>query len=130
MKNVKKYMGIDEDEFGGMTETGRIIRQAWAFGLIPESETCEGWLMAGVEDLWRKVNAEWEKYGFLVGNLPPEIRERFDRIEKEAIEKARAAGWDPELRDDDQAAFSAEIGCCMSNIYRQSWGIAGGFTIV
>ena len=101
MKNVKKYMGIDEDEFGGMTETGRIIRQAWAFGLIPESETCEGWLMAGVEDLWRKVNAEWEKYGFLVGNLPPEIRERFDRIEKEAIEKARAAGWDPELRDDD-----------------------------
>lgn len=94
-------MGIDKDEFGGMTETGRIIRQAWAFGLIPESETCEGWLMAGIEDLWRKVNEEWEKYGFLVRNLPPEIRERFDRIESDAIAKARAAGWDPEVAEDD-----------------------------
>ena len=101
MKEPKKYVGIHKDDYGGMTERGSIIRQAWAFGLIPETETCEGWLIAGLEDLWRKVNAEWEKYGFLVSNLPPEIRERFDRIEREAMTRAREAGWDPELDDDD-----------------------------
>ena len=101
MKAPKKYVGIDKDEYGGMTDSGRIIRQAWAFGLIPETETCEGWLSAGLEDLWRNVNAEWEKYGFLVSNLPPEIRERFDRIEAEAVVRAREAGWDPELDDND-----------------------------
>src|SRR6056300_966554 len=73
MQNQKRYVGIDNDLNGGMTDTGKIIRDAWVFGIIPETETCEGWLAAGIEDLWRKVNAEWEKHGFLVGNLPPEL---------------------------------------------------------
>lgn len=89
-----KYVGIHSDINGGMTDTGKIIRDAWEFGIIPESETCEGWLAPGIEDLWRKVDAEWEKYGFLVGNLPEELRQRFLRIHDEAFEKAKASGWD------------------------------------
>jgi hypothetical protein len=100
-KATKRYVGIDKEINGGMTDTGKIIRDAWVFGIIPETETCEGWLPQGIEDLWRKVNAEWEKYGFRVDGLPDDLRERFLRIQNEAVEKARAAGWNPELGEDD-----------------------------
>lgn len=96
MHEPKRYVGIYNDINGGMTDSAKIIRDAWVFGLIPKSETCEGWLAAGLEELWRKVDAEWEKYGFLVGNLPDELRERFMLIHGEAMERARAAGWDAE----------------------------------
>lgn len=79
-----------------MTDTGKIIRDAWVFELIPETETCEGWMVQGIQDLWQKVNDKWAEYGFLVGNLPPDIRARFDRIQSQAVVDARAAGWDPE----------------------------------
>lgn len=92
----KKYVGIYNDECGGMTDTGKIIRDAWIFGIIPETETCDGWLISGIQDLWDKVEKEWEKYGFMVSNLPPEIRERFDRIQSEAIARAKAEGWNPD----------------------------------
>lgn len=92
----KRYVGIDNEINGAMTDTAKIIRDAWAFDIIPETETCEGWLAGGIEDLWRKVDAEWEKYGFLVSNLPEDIREKFMRIQAEAIDKAKAAGWDGE----------------------------------
>ncbi len=96
MKDVKRYVGIHNDVNGGMTHTGKIIRDAWIFGLIPETETCEGWLAQGLEDLWTRVNKEWEKYGFLVSNLPDELKQNFMRIQDEAFAKAKAAGWDPE----------------------------------
>ncbi|PLX38682.1 MAG: hypothetical protein C0606_04995 [Hyphomicrobiales bacterium] len=96
MAEPKRYVGIDNDVNGGMTDTGKIIRDAWIFGLIEESETCAGWTAQGIESLWTKVSARWEEYGFLVSNLPPEMRERFDRIQSEAIERARAAGWNPD----------------------------------
>lgn len=100
-KQGKKYVGIYNDINGGMTATGKIIRDAWAFGLIPETETCEGWLPQGIEDLWRRVNTEWEKYGFLVSNLPDELREKYMHIQDEAIQRAREAGWDPEAELED-----------------------------
>jgi len=101
-KPIKKYVGVHKDLLGGMTNTGKIIRDAWIFGLIPETQTCEGWLFQGIQDLWEKTNTEWEKYDFLVSNLPPEIRERFERIQSDAITRARKAGWDPDkdLSDD------------------------------
>jgi hypothetical protein len=37
----------------------------------------------------------------MVSRLPPDLQERHSRIYSEAIEKARAAGWDPELGDSD-----------------------------
>lgn len=103
MREPKRYVGIDNDLNGGMTDTGKIIRDAWVFGLIPESETCEGWLPQGIESLWEKVNAEWEKYGFLVAGLPEDLREKFMRIQAAAIERAKAAGWSGhfELAGDD-----------------------------
>jgi len=98
----KRYVGIDNDMFGGMTEMGKIVRNAWIFELIPETETCEGWMAQGLQGLWDKTNANWEQYGFLVSNLPPHIRERFDRIQNEAVVRAKAAGWNPEhdIEDD------------------------------
>lgn len=96
MSEPKRYVGIHNEINSGMTDTAKIIRDAWVFDLIAETETCEGWLAVGLEDLWRKVNAEWEKHGFLVGNLPPDLRERFLRIHNDAIERARANGWQGE----------------------------------
>ncbi len=99
---AKQYVGIHNDINGGMTDTGKLIRDAWAFGIIPEEQTCEGWLRAGIEGLWNKVDNEWEKYGFRVSNLPDPIRERYLRIHDKAIERAREAGWhgEQELSDD------------------------------
>lgn len=101
MKKNTPYVGIHNDKFGGMTDTGKIIRDAWAFGLIDESETCEGWLSHGIEDLWRRVQDEWEKYDFRVNNLPEAVRERYLRIQDDALRRAREAGWSPDMEDDD-----------------------------
>lgn len=92
----KRYVGIDNDINGAMTDTAKIIRDAWVFGLIDETETCAGWTAAGIEDLWRKVDAEWEAYGFRVANLPDDLRETFMRIQGEALDRAKAHGWNPE----------------------------------
>ncbi len=97
----KRYMGIDKDPRGAMHATGNIIRDGWVFGLIPEDETCEGWTGGMVDALYDKVNKEWEKYGLLVSNLPPALRERHQRIYAAAVAQARDKGWDPELGDDD-----------------------------
>ena len=95
------YVGIDQDINGGMTDTGRIIREAWAFGLIPETETCAGWNAQAIEKLWGDTLAEWSKYNHQVRQLPDDIRERYLRIQKQAFERARQAGWDASLKDDD-----------------------------
>ncbi len=95
-KSTQKYVGIHKDLNGGMTDTGKIIRDAWVFGFIPETQTCEGWNAQGIQDLWGKTSAEWKKYGFLVGNLPDDLREKFERIQGEAISHAKASGWNPE----------------------------------
>lgn len=94
-------MGIDKDPLGAMNATGNIIRDAWVFGLIPETQTCEGWNRGGIDALYDEVTKEWEKYGHLVSNLPPDLRETHKRIYDQAIAQAREKGWDPELGDDD-----------------------------
>ena len=101
-KSGQCYVGIHNEIDGGMTDTAKIIRDAWVFGIIPETETCEGWLPQGIEDLWQKVNAEWEKYGFRVGALPDDIRAHYLRIQSDAMTRARGAGWSgaQELDDD------------------------------
>ena len=97
-----KYVGIDKDLNGGMTTIGKIIRDAWVFGILDESQTCEGWNLAGIDSLLQKVNAEWDKYGCLVSRLPPELFERHQRIHNQAVERARAAGWSGEAETDDE----------------------------
>ena len=91
-----KYVGIDNDLFGGMTNIGKTIRDAWVFGLIPETETCEGWTLSRIDVLLHEVNAEWDKYGCLVSQLPPELFERHQSIHRQAVEKARELGWSGE----------------------------------
>ena len=84
-----------------MTPTGNIIRDAWVFGIIPETESCAGWTLRGIEDLYDKVSAAWAPYGHLVSRLPPELRERHERIYRAAVGRARALGWNPELDGED-----------------------------
>ena len=57
--------------------------------------------MQAIQDLWDKTHTEWEKYGHQVNQLPEDIRERYLRIQKEAFKRARAAGWDASLDDND-----------------------------
>jgi len=102
MAKPDKYVGINNDVNGGMTTIGKIIRDAWVFELIPETETCEGWNLAGIDSLLDKVNAEWDKYGCLVSRLPEQLRARHQRIHDEAINKARAAGWTGETETGDE----------------------------
>ena len=102
MSKPDKYVGIDNDVRGGMTTIGKLVRDAWVFGLLPETETCEGWNLAGIDALLQKVNAEWDKYGCMVSHLPQELFERHQRIHGEWLEKARASGWSGETETDDE----------------------------
>ena len=102
MDKPRTYVGIDEDMFGGMTSTGKIIRDAWVFELIPETETCKGWNGQGIDALLQKVNAEWDKYGWLGRHLPPELLKRHESIHGDAVKKARDLGWSGEFETDDE----------------------------
>lgn len=96
MPKPNKYIGLNNEINGGMTSIGKIIRDAWMFELIPETETCEGWDLGRIDALLQKTNAEWDKYGCLVSNLPLELKERHQRIHGEALKKAQEAGWSGE----------------------------------
>lgn len=90
------YDGIDKDPLGAMNPTGNIVRDGWVFGLIPETETCAGWTLQRIQGLYDQVTAEWEKYGHLASQLPPELAERHRRIYAAAIVRARDMGWNPD----------------------------------
>lgn len=98
---MESYVGISHDRHGGMTHHGLIVKDAWVFGLIPETETCAGWTAPQMQLLQDKVAAAWEPYGHLPSRLPQGLRERHARIHAEAMARAREAGWDPELGEDD-----------------------------
>ncbi|WP_126452692.1 hypothetical protein [Sulfuriflexus mobilis] len=102
MDKPKKYVGINNDINGGMTTIGKLIRDAWVFGIIPETETCENWNLAGIDALLDKVNIEWDKYGCLVSHLPDDLRQRHQRIHDEAIANAKASGWCGEAETEDE----------------------------
>lgn len=102
MARPNKYVGINNEVNGGMTTIGKIIRDAWVFDIIEETETCEGWNLAGVDALLDKVNTQWDKYGCLVSHLPSELFEKHQRIHNKAIEDARAAGWSGEVETGDE----------------------------
>jgi hypothetical protein len=102
MAKPDRYVGLNNEINGGMTTIGKIIRDAYVFGLIPETETCENWNLAGIDALLDKVNAEWDKYGCLVSNLPEDLYQRHQKIHGEAVDRARAAGWTGEVETDDE----------------------------
>ena len=102
MAKPDRYVGINHDIHGGMTTIGKIIRDAWLFGLLDESETCEGWNLAGIDALLQKVNAEWDKYGCMVSQLPPDLAQRHQQIHGAGMKAARAAGWSGETETGDE----------------------------
>ncbi|SET60265.1 hypothetical protein SAMN05216326_14212 [Nitrosomonas marina] len=99
--NESKYIGIEQDRHNGMTHLGRIVRDAWVFGILPESETCAGWDHSQMQNLYEKVHAAWAPYGHLPSRLPADLKDRHTRIYKQAIQTAKAKGWNPELGEDD-----------------------------
>jgi hypothetical protein len=102
MAKPDTYVGVDKDVNGGMTTIGKLIRDAWVFGVIDDSETCEGWNFAGIDALLDKVNKEWDKYGCLVSHLPEDLFKRHQEIHDKAIKTARAAGWSGEQETEDE----------------------------
>ncbi len=103
MPRPNTYVGIDNDIHGAMTSIGKIIRDAWVFELIPETQTCEGWNQGQIDALLRRVNTEWDKFGCLVSNLPPALRQRHQHIHDVAIASAKAAGWSGEQETHDDS---------------------------
>lgn len=95
------YPGIDKDHYGGMTDIGKLVRDAWVFGILPETETCVGWSAGRLEQLYEQVHTAWEPYGHLVSRLPPQLRERHERIFGEAVRRARELGWSVDLDDEE-----------------------------
>jgi hypothetical protein len=100
MAREKIYPGIEYDEYGGMTPTGNIIKDAWVFGIIPEDQTCEGWSLSRIQALYDKVCDAWAPYGHLVSKLPQDLAERHTRIYDAAIKQAREQGWAPDIDDE------------------------------
>ena len=96
-----RYAGMDQEENHGMTMTGRIIRDAWVFGLLPEGDGFAGKSAGDMQNLFEQVHQAWEPYGQLPSRLPPELAQRHARIHAEALAHAKAAGWSAELGDDD-----------------------------
>jgi hypothetical protein len=99
--SAKTYPGIDRDRFGGMSDIGKIIRDAWVFGLLPETETCAGWEYGRLEALYDRVHQAWEPFGHRVSALPVELRARHERIYAAAVSRARTLGWSAELDEDE-----------------------------
>ena len=93
---AKTYPGINNDMDGGMTNIGKIILDARVFGILPETETCEGWNIARLEAINQQVNDEWDKYSCMIGNLPDELRARHKQIYDQAIAQAKQKGWNPD----------------------------------
>lgn len=74
------YVGIDQDKNEGLTHLGRIVRDAWVFGILPETETCSGWSGAQMQVLYEKVYDAWEPYAHLPSRLPDDLRDRHTRL--------------------------------------------------
>ena len=93
----QKYVGFDDDEYGGMTYIGGIIKDAWLFGILPEDQKCVGWTHGQIAAINEQVQAEWDKYGCLASNLPDDLKAKHLEIYNRAIARAKELGWDPEL---------------------------------
>jgi hypothetical protein len=98
---TQTYAGVDREDNHGMTLTGRLIRDAWVFGILSEGDNFAGKTAGDLQNLFEQVHKAWEPYGQLPSRLSSELAERHARIHDEAIQRARADGWSAELGDDD-----------------------------
>ncbi|SDY29972.1 hypothetical protein SAMN05421755_101516 [Nitrosomonas sp. Nm33] len=95
------YAGINEDTNGGLTHLGRMVIDAWVFGILPESEMCAGWSHSQMQNLYEKVHAAWEPYAHLPSRLPADLQQRHARLYAQIIDIAKNKGWNAELDEDD-----------------------------
>jgi hypothetical protein len=99
MKEKPIYAGFYDDSHG-ITMLGRVVLDGWLFGLIPETEDCKGWDLTRMQTLMYKIEAIWDEYGNLPSRLPPELLERHTQLYRDATERGRERGWNPELDDE------------------------------
>ncbi len=93
------YPGLRADSHG-LTQLGRVVLDARVFGLIDDAEDCAGWSLGRMQELAQQVERQWDGHGNLPSRLPEALRERHRLVYQQAIEQARARGWDPELHDE------------------------------
>lgn len=96
----KVYCGFNADNHG-ITQLGRVVLDAWLFGLLPETEDCAGWDSQRMQLLMQQVEERWDEYRGLPSMLPPELLAKHTELYSWATERARNRGWDPELADED-----------------------------
>ena len=96
-----QYSGLKNDGNGGMTHFGKMVKDGWVFGIIPDSEDCKGWDSGQMQALSDKICNEWKKYANLPSLLPDGLKQRHAKIYQDAIAYAKEHGWNPDLGDDD-----------------------------
>jgi hypothetical protein len=98
---TRPRLGVASAPDHGVTMTGRIIRDAWVFGLLPEGDGYAGQTAADMQRLYDGVHQAWAPYGQLPSRLPPELAERHARIHREALPRSTDPDWQPSMRDAD-----------------------------
>lgn len=100
MDNRPIYPGFTQDNHG-MTMLGRVVLDAWIFGLIPREEECTGWDLGRMQLLMNQVQDRWDELGGLPSRLPQDLRQKHEELYNWARQRALERGWDAELGDDD-----------------------------
>jgi len=62
------YAGLHNDQNGGMTHWGQMVKDAWVFGLIPDTEDCAGWTDGQLQVLYEKI---WGRMGKVCASAEP-----------------------------------------------------------
>jgi len=101
VNKTRLYVGLDQEEHGGMSPTGTMIRDAWVFGILPEGEDCAGWSYDRLQEVYDKVTEAWMPYGHLASRLPEELRQRHHAIFEKAVRRAKELGWSPDPSEEE-----------------------------
>lgn len=98
---MKRYVGIDNEEAGRLTDSARIVMDAWVFEIIPGTETCSDWDELQMRNLAEKVAVAWAQFDNDSANLPEDLRMRHAMIYEHARMRDRDAGWNLELSGEE-----------------------------
>lgn len=94
------YPGLHHDGHG-MTMLGRVVLDAWMFGLLPRTQDCAGWDLGRMQVLMNQVQDKWDAFAGLPSRLPPDLLAVHTELYEWAQTRARGLGWNAELGDDD-----------------------------
>jgi hypothetical protein len=94
------YAGFHHDSHG-LTQLGRVVLDAWVFGLLPREQDCQGWDLGRMQGLMQQVQQHWDLHGGLPSRLPPDLLARHTEYYEWALARARERDWNPEEEVDD-----------------------------